>query len=193
MEYSTDEELMERFAYNGDRRSMGMLVRRYAPTATGAAFRLLRSGDEAQDAVQDAFVNIIRARSDYRPHSPFGPWFYRILRNVCLDMLRKRKSYDNALVRLAGEKVPEEDPPAENRRSPFLELVGRLPEKDRRVLMLRVIDGLQLTEIAELCGCTEEAAKKRAQRGLKRLKSLVEHDQTAVDQASVPALMSIPG
>ena len=197
MEPATDETLMARFIRDDDRSSFGRLLRRYAPVATGVAVRLLGSREEARDAVQETFVNILRARSGYRPDSPFGPWFYRILRNVCLDLLRKRKSYRNALDRFAGEVTKEEVPPQEHGNGfPLLELVGRLPEKDRRVLLLRVVDGLSLGEIAELCGCTEEAIKKRAQRGLKRLRTLMEHEQSAtghVQPAPPSGLVSVSG
>jgi len=189
----TDETLMERFTVSGDRNSFGALIRRYVPVATGVAARLLNSRDEAQDAVQDAFVNIIRAQSDYRPSSPFGPWFYRILRNVCLDRLRKRKSLSEALGRLAAELVTEDRTPPDENGQPILDLVRRLPETDRRVLLLRVVDGLQLAEIAEVCGCSEEAAKKRAQRGLKRLKQLMAHTNTGNDRINAVPLMSAMG
>ena len=70
---------------------MERLLQAALPRGYVAAFRFLRNRDEARDACQEAATRAWAARIQYDADKPFYPWFYRILRNLCIDRLRHRK------------------------------------------------------------------------------------------------------
>jgi len=166
------ETVMARFQERLDSCAFEQLVSCYMKPAVGVARQILSDHALAEDAVQESFLRVIRKRNQYVPASPFSCWFYRIVRNVCMDMLRKCSREKEAL-----EKVPavrKSDLPQTN--SPEIpELLGALVRSDQDVLVLRVVHGLGFRDVAAALGISEEAAKKRAQRALKRLRTKI-HD-----------------
>jgi len=149
------------------------LARRHAGRAYRVARACLGGPEAAEDAVQECFLRLVRARGTYRPGMRFSPWFYALLRNACRDELRRR-----ARARSHGGELPEPaggaDPCAqvlarEDLRAARLAF-GRLPAPEREVLALRLGGGLEFSAIAGACGISTDAAKKRAYRGLARLR-----------------------
>jgi len=170
---SSDEKLIARFRSCPDEEAFEELARRYSASAYRAALAILGSREDAEDAVQDCFLRLIRARSSYRPGMRFSPWFFTILRNTCSDELRRRHRGPQS----RGD-VPE--PAEETAPRAGLEIreefrgarraFHRLRRSEREVLALRIHGGLKFSEIATACGISVEAAKKRAYRGLDRLR-----------------------
>jgi RNA polymerase sigma-70 factor (ECF subfamily) len=166
------ETLMARFQERLDSWAFEQLVSCYMKPAVGVARQILTDHALAEDAVQESFLRVIRKRKQYIPASPFSSWFYTIVRNVCMDMLRKcsrekvileklpilRKSHS---VRIDSPEIPE--------------LLGVLARSDQDVLVLRIVYGLGFRDVAATLGISEEAAKKRAQRALRRLRAKI-HD-----------------
>ncbi len=165
---TTTEALMERFQRTGDAAAFETVVARCLPPAVGVARQLLGRPALAEDAVQEAMLRVLRCRESYDPSRPFRGWFFAILRNVCVDMLR-RDAHQLRLTREAAERyrtasaAPQPDGGA-------ADLLAVLPRRERDVLALRVLGELSFREVAEALGVSEEAAKKRAQRGLARLR-----------------------
>lgn len=129
--------------------------------------------DEAEDAVQDISVKVLRA-----PGVPdaFRPWLYRIARNHCLNVIRthgrRREAAGSALdsqlpdvltgqlTRLANDEV----------RAKLIQLIHDLPETHRELLRLRYVEGLPRSEIAEVLEVPESLVKSRLFETLKRLR-----------------------
>jgi len=157
-----------RFQRTGDGRAFEEVVERCLAPALAVARRKLGSAWLAEDAVQEAFLRVVRRREAYTPHRPFSSWFFAILRNVCIDMLRSQ-ARQARLIQAAAERllpagpVAEADPTARD-------MLAALPAGERDVLALRIVDGLSFREVAAALGITAEAAKKRSQRGLRRLR-----------------------
>jgi len=84
------ETLMARFQSRLDTDAFAQIVSFYLSTALAVAKQILLNDTLAEDAVQESFLRVIRKREQYIPGSPFSCWFYTILRNVCIDMLRKQ-------------------------------------------------------------------------------------------------------
>jgi len=164
----TDEELMARFVKALDEEPFQELASRYVDRAHAVASAVLHNRTEAEDAVQEAFLRVIRSRRRYAPDRAFSPWFYTILRNVCRDVQRKRKRREQFLreqaLTVGHCPLPE---------TACWDLVEELPLPQQRVLQLKIGQGLTFGETAAALGCTVEAAKKRAQRALKRLREKV--------------------
>jgi len=168
----TDEALMQRYQATLDADVFEQLVERYWARGFAVATRHLKDRHAAEDALQEAFMRLLRSAERYDSAQPFATWFHVILRNTCLDMLRQRQS----ACRLSNRE-PETSPsqPAEVNKDREVEvLLGRLSSADRDVLMLRIVHNMPFSEIAPALGCSEEAARKRAQRALRRLRKDLE-------------------
>jgi RNA polymerase sigma-70 factor (ECF subfamily) len=132
----------------------------------------------AEDAVQESFLRVIRKRHQYIPASPFSCWFYTIVRNVCVDMLRKCTREKATIKAIAGRRRSD-TPRADSPQIP--ELLSVLNKSDRDVLALRIVHGLGFRDVAAALGISEEAAKKRAQRALRRLRNKIRDSKNPPD------------
>lgn len=185
-----EEELVARLQA-GDGGAYADLVRRQGPRMLAVARRLLRSDDEAADAVQDAFVSAFRAIGNFEGGAKLSTWLHRIVVNAALMRLRNRArrpeiSIDELLPRFVEEghhvdepaewKSPEQLDGIERRETRALVrmLIDQLPTDYRTVLMLRDIEGLDTKETAELLGVTPNAAKIRLHRARLALRTLLD-------------------
>ncbi|MBI2930304.1 MAG: sigma-70 family RNA polymerase sigma factor [Planctomycetes bacterium] len=87
---ASDESLMTEFRQTRDARSIAELIRRYQGWAFNIALSMLHRRQDAEDATQQAFLDLIRSHRTYRPDAPFRPWFGRIVMNACLKLTRSR-------------------------------------------------------------------------------------------------------
>jgi RNA polymerase sigma-70 factor (ECF subfamily) len=86
-----DEKAVIRAAQEGDQDAFGQLVRAYDKSVLRLAMNLLRSPEDAQDVYQEAFLRVYRNLNSFRFDCSFHTWLYRIVTNLCLDHMRKRK------------------------------------------------------------------------------------------------------
>jgi len=168
-----DERLMARFASRLDQAAFDEIVARFMRPALAVARRILSDVSLAEDAVQEALLRVIRRRSAYDASRPFAPWFYAIVRHAAVDLARRRWRQQEAVADLAARTprhagVEPAVPPAGAGH-----LLRHLPAAERDVLVLRVVEGMPFGEVAAALDISEEAAKKRAQRGLARLRERV--------------------
>jgi RNA polymerase sigma-70 factor (ECF subfamily) len=167
------DDLMARFKKRSDETAFERILCDYTPPAAALAHQMLRDSALAEDAVQEAFVRVIRKRRQYVSSRPFSHWFYAILRNICVDMLRKRQREKNAIQHLTHriKCYVQKEPPTD-----CMTLLNALPLHERCVLELRAIHSMTFEEIAVALDISQEAAKKRAQRGLRKLRKQMEHN-----------------
>ena len=178
---ASDEDLMRAFRRSADEARFNELFRRYVAPGLRTARSILRDETAAEDALQEAFLRLVRARRSYRPGSRFSSWFYTILRNVCRDELRRPRPAafpDGASPALPGRANPVIDLERAEDADLARTALARLPDGDREVLALRVYADLSFAEIGRACGISQEAAKKRAQRGLARLRQALSTART---------------
>lgn len=154
------------------------------------ALRYLSHENEAQEAVQDAFVSVFRAVGDFKGDSRLATWLHRITVNAALGILRKRKrleretSIDALLPKFqpdghrdspdgawTQERVQQLEQ-GETRRL-VREAIGKLPEIHRTVLMMRDIDEFSTEETARLLGIQPNAVKARLHRARQALRTLL--------------------
>src|ERR1017187_1524679 len=86
-----DESALIRAAQGGDERAFEELVRQYDQNVLRMAYNLLRSPEDANDIYQESFLRVYRNLHKFRYDCSFHTWLYRIVTNLCLDVLRKRK------------------------------------------------------------------------------------------------------
>jgi len=167
-ENASDETLMRRFGERLEDETFRLLASRHYDKALCIARARLGSDNAAQDAVQETLIRVVRFRKRYDPSKPFAQWFYTVLRNVCTDLYRKERRHQDALQAFA--QVAPAHAPGASAIERVLDLTTGLPPADARILSLRYADGLPISEIGQRLGCSLDAAKKRLQRLLKRLK-----------------------
>jgi RNA polymerase sigma-70 factor (ECF subfamily) len=178
-----------RAAQGGDHDAFEQLVRLYDRDVLRLATNLLRSPEDARDVYQEAFLRVYRSLGSFRFDCSFHTWLYRIVTNICLDLMRKRKvrKEESAVVVTAEGPVDrmdsfeEETPAADPERSTWnRELKGRLEaalrgltSRERMVFELRHYQGLRLRNIGEILGSSEEAAKNCLFRATQKMRSVL--------------------
>lgn len=156
-----DAALIRR-AQAGDAEAFGQLVERYMRRAYYSALALVGSREDALDLSQEAFARAYRARRTIDPDRPFYAWLYQILRRLCFNFLRDRRSRAATLDAAAGwladeastraASGPEDSYARAEARLQVGAAIARLPAREREVLVLREFEGLTYKEIAELAG-----------------------------------------
>ncbi|MBI3725436.1 sigma-70 family RNA polymerase sigma factor [bacterium] len=133
--------------------------------------RLLRDPEQARDLCQETFVRY-HDRRDEVEREP-GPWLRSVAFRLALDALRRRRLERESLPRLVpGAAAADLDPlEARERRDRVSEALSRLPERQRSVVFLRVLDGETFPEVARALGISEGAAKVHLRRALESLRA----------------------
>jgi RNA polymerase sigma-70 factor (ECF subfamily) len=183
---AVDESALIRAAQNGDQDAFERLVRSYDQSVLRLAMNLLRSPEDARDVYQEAFLRVYRNLHSFRFDCSFHTWLYRIVTNICLDQLRKRKvrKEEQTVVETAEgqadrmETFEERGADADPERSCLnRELTGRiegalgeLTPRERMVFELRHYQGLRLRAIGEMLGTSEEAAKNCLFRATQKMR-----------------------
>lgn len=178
------EVLMGRFLSGLDEEAFEQIVSQFTAPGLAAARRILLDAALAEDALQETFLRVIRRRKQYHTKRAFSPWFYTILRNVCLDIARKRARQERIL-RQTGERRAPLVAPSDTAQTEAAELLEALPQNQRDVLVLRAVHGLAFRDVAAAMGISVEAAKKRAQRGLRKIREKLRKAPTSL-RKSVP-------
>lgn len=163
-------------AQSGDRRSFDQLVARAYPLVFNTAYRILGDYDSASDATQTSFVRAYRSLRTFRMSSSFTTWLYRIVSNVCLDMVRRRKRHGQSLTLDSDEDTPTEREIPDERQQPehmaleselqqaVHKAVGSLRMEHRVVLVLYDLAGFSYEEIAEMLKLPLGTVKSRLNR-----------------------------
>ncbi len=176
-----------RAAQAGDQDAFEQLVRTYDQSVLRLAMNLLRSPEDARDVYQEAFLRVYRNLHSFRFDCSFHTWLYRIVTNICLDQLRKRKVRKEESPTLETSEGPldrmeafeEEAAHADPERAMWNhELRTRiegalhgLTPRERMVFELRHYQGLRLRNIGEILGTTEEAAKNCLFRATQKMRA----------------------
>jgi RNA polymerase sigma factor (sigma-70 family) len=169
----SDAELVVN-ARAGDVDAFSVLVERYRLPALRLAYGI--AGDEAEDAVQDAFVKMFRKLHTFRPGSAFRPWLFTVVANEARN--RRRSMSRRASLELRVREQPQPagaaaDAPAieHEQRVRLLAAVNDLADHHREVVALRFFAGLSESETAEVLSCRVGTAKSRLSRALDVLRS----------------------
>ena len=160
----TDIELVDRVRA-GARDDFEILVRRHNQRLYRAARAILRSDDEAEDIVQQAWLEVFRHLSQFRGDAAFTTWATRIAVNAAITHARKRP----VIAEVAdADAVAEDQPDSELERAELGKLLEdcleRLPQGNREVMVLRDVLELDTAETADMLGLSEEAVRVRLHR-----------------------------
>ncbi|MCM2315668.1 MAG: RNA polymerase sigma factor [Thermoanaerobaculia bacterium] len=170
-----DEEIVARVVA-GDLALFEVLMRRHNQRLYRAALAILRDRDEAEDVVQQAYINAYAHLEQFGGRSSVATWLTRIAVYEAYARLRKRSPVDD-LDERDGEISdpasisPEREVLNSELRETLEAEIGALPEKYRVVFMLREVEGLDTSTTAELLGVSEDVVKTRLSRARERLRS----------------------
>jgi len=171
-----DHELVRR-AQTGEEQAFALLVRRHEQRAWRVARNLVASDDDAQDLAQEAFVRVFKNLASFDFHYSFTTWLYRIVTNLAIDHLRRRRpatstsafdsedgDWDLADVNMGqpSQGLEQGEVAAEVR-----DVLASLAPHFQSVLVLRELEGLACTEIARIVGATHVTVRWRLHRGRK--------------------------
>ena len=168
----SDEILFVRYRDTGDERTFEALYDRYGAAVYRFLRRLARNPAAAEDLTQQVFLRVHEARASFDAHRSFRAWIFTIAHRLALNWLG---AHAQALEHGELADYPDPAPSPEIRAMASLELsrveraLEGLLREDVEVLLLRKFEGLSFSETATALGCSEDAAKMRAHRALKRL------------------------
>jgi RNA polymerase sigma-70 factor (ECF subfamily) len=181
-----DEASLIKAAQAGDQYAFEKLVQIYDQSVLRLAVNLLRSAEDASDVYQEAFLRVYKNLHTFRFDCSFHTWLYRIVTNLCLDHLRKRKvrKEEPPTVQTADGPVDRIDVLAEERvqGDPQRNLLSRqmgdriqhalseLTPRERMVFEMRHYQGMRLRAIGEILGTSEEAAKNCLFRATQKMR-----------------------
>jgi RNA polymerase sigma-70 factor (ECF subfamily) len=157
-----------------------LLHRQYAGVLYDLCARMLGDRSEAEDAVQDTFVNAFRALDSFRYGDSHLPWLYRIATNACLKIIRTRKRKGVALTE-TPERMPDRarDPVRDIHARQVLEsLVDELDERSQQILVAHYVAGMDQGQIAASLGISRRAVVKRLTKLRRRAGHLFEEGTT---------------
>jgi len=172
----------------GDTGAFGTLVERYMRRAYYAALGLVGSSDDALDLSQEAFVRAFKARHTIDPDRPFYAWLYQIIRRLCFNHTRDRRTRrrgieaagdwlaEQAAARTAGMKPDRALERVEAKRR-VARALESLSDRDREVLVLKEFEGLRYREIAEILGVPIGTVMSRLYSARRRLAAALEEDR----------------
>lgn len=157
----------------GEARAFAVLFERYGPRLLRVMSRGVSRGSDVQDLVQQTFLQLHRARHDFRPGAKLRPWLFTIALNLKRQYFRRAGRRSEAS--LAQENIPEPvaatgDPERDLAGARVRKALGGLPEAQREVIALHWFEGLSFREIAEAVGASVSAVKVRAHRGYEKLR-----------------------
>jgi RNA polymerase sigma-70 factor (ECF subfamily) len=180
-------EIADKSVVDGARRAaeeqaLAALVSQYAGTLYRVAYSVLRNAADAEDAVQEAFLRVLRHRESLGEVRDQRVWLIRIVWNVVLDRKRRMKTRPEtddvtelAKVLPAEGLTAEERVAAAQNHARVLACVERLPAKERQVMMLSAFEELSSVEIAAVIGITESSVRSRLFRARNLMAGLLDH------------------
>ena len=180
-----DKAVYDEARHRADDAALAALVSQYSATLYRVAYSVLRNSADAEDAVQEAFLRVLRHRDSLAELRDQRLWLIRIVWNVVLDRKRRMKTRPEtddvaelARVLPAAGLSAEQRAAAAQHHARVLACVERLPAKERQVLMLSAFEELTSVEIAALVGITESSVRSRLFRARNLIAALLDHTRS---------------
>lgn len=141
-----------------NKRQVHMWYEQYKVGLFRFALSMLKDPASAEDVLQEVFLRLLSGRYSPAPEK-IQAYLYRAVRNLCHDELRRRKQLQAEEREQTGSDVYA-----------YIELISPLPQKEREIVTLKIVGGLTHREIGKVMGITEQAAKKRYQRAIEKMR-----------------------
>ena len=163
-------DLMVRYQ-QGDAAAVETLVTNLSPALLRFCSGPGMSPSDSEDLLQDCWLRIHRSRHTYLPSEPLLPWIFAVARYTRLDAYRRRRRLGSREVLVAGTPEPAGAAPPPG--SGVMELVNRLPDGQREVVVMLKVVGMSLEEVARATSSTVGAIKQKAHRAYAALRGML--------------------
>jgi RNA polymerase sigma factor (sigma-70 family) len=167
----SDERLARRAA-SGDERALETIYRRYHQDLYRFCLAMTGDAQDAQEALQNTMVKVLRALPGERRRIKLKPWLYRIARNEAVEVLRRRRDNEELEVDVPTVGSVAETAETRERLRALLDDLEQLPQRQRAVLLLRELSGCDFEEIGDAFGTSAAVARQtlyEARLGLREL------------------------
>ncbi|HNQ27075.1 MAG TPA: RNA polymerase sigma factor [Aquaticitalea sp.] len=171
-------DIIEKCKQN-DRKAQMQLYAQYCDGMYAVASRFVKNPVEAEDIVQEAFIKAFAKLHQYKKDVAFGAWLKRIVINKCIDLLKSKRAHLlpldevhlKAVDDVDGEWLVEDLITIDQVK----QAISQLPETNRYVVMLYLVEGYDHQEIADILGTTESNSRTQLSRGKVKLQELLKH------------------
>jgi len=186
---ATPDHVLVRRAKRGDAAAFERLYERHRDWCHGLALRTVGDRDLAEEAVQEAFLQWMAALDRYEPRARVRTWLHPVVRHVAIRLRERRDRGRAAGGAAAGALDMAEasvwatahDPDLDEEARRLRRLLAKLPEGQREVILLRVVEGLGVAETALALGIAPGTVKSRLALGLARLREVEGDDGEGPD------------
>lgn len=195
------EGTLVQLSRTGDSAAFMELVQLYRDKLHRLAYRMLHNQHDSEDIVQETIVRVYLNLNQYDDNQKFSTWIYRIGKNLCIDMLRKKKEvrsldtgFNDDKERTFYDKLTSDEISPENRvlsnefQDQLRKVIDKLSDKYKTIVALYYLHELTLEEISEVLGLPVTTVKTRLYRGREQLRKKW---KTALSLSIVMVLMSM--
>jgi len=176
-------EIVQR-ALTGDSSAFEQLIARYERRVMSVSLRILGTREDAHDAAQEVFLRVFKYLHRLDPGKPIEPWLMRMTINVCHDIGRKRSHHqssgpdltevDSISISRGRNQDPHEGLAGQQQRNLIRKALDCLSEGERIAIVLRDVEGLPTSEVAEILQAPEATVRSRISRGRVKLKETID-------------------
>ena len=174
--YSEAESSLIALCLKADRQAQYTLYKRYSDAMYNVCHRMLGNEAEAEDVLQESFIDVFRKLDSFRAESSLGAWIKRIVINHCLNVFKKRRIKFEEISERASNIPAEENEDHEEvvyEVRKVKEGIMKLPDGYRQVLTLYLIEGYDHAEIADILGIQETGSKSQYSRARAKLREIL--------------------
>ncbi|RRJ67633.1 sigma-70 family RNA polymerase sigma factor [Paenibacillus oralis] len=150
----------------GDKQAYAEIIQRFEKPIYIYCYHILRSREEAEDALQEILIKAYEQIQQYRPTVSFSAWLYKIAYNYSLNQIRGKKRWHRFLTRYKHERLS-----CQNTESQVLleDLLSSLTEEEKHILLLRAIHRYSFNEISEIMSIKSATVRKKYERLRRKL------------------------
>ena len=179
------DERLTRLACDGDKRAFAAIFRRYHQPLYRFCLAIVGNPEDAQDALQNTMIKVMRALPGEERRIELKPWLYRIAHNETIDLLRRRRETRqlDAEQAATGRGLAEDVATRERLRQLLADL-GELPERQRETLVMRELAGLGFGEIGAALGTSDEVARQTLYEARQSLRQMEEGREMSCDEVT---------
>ena len=203
MKFVNEKELIKK-AKEGHIESFENLIEAHEKRVYNISLKMLKNEQDAFDAAQDTFLKAFKYISKFKEESSFSTWIYRIAVNVCLDIIKKKKETQNQIsieqqitlkdneITLQFEDEKQnvlEDVIKAERKEALYKAIEKLKPDQKKMIILRDIEGFSYEEISKITGITTGTVKSKINRARNALKTLLLENKELFLSLSVILIM----
>lgn len=169
-----NREIIEK-SRKGNLKAQYQLYNLYAKAMLNVSYRLMGTIESAEDILQDAFAEAFRMLHTYRYDSAFGAWFKRIVVNKCINEIKRKKAnlmYCEDMTQFDPNIESEESLP-EISVSSIKEAMQQLPQGNRVIFSLYLLEGYDHREIAQILNTSESNSKSQYMRAKRKIREIL--------------------